>query len=245
MTDLLSRLPHVRGAYHSATRLAQHTWFGVGGPAGVLYCPLDEDDLAAFGADLRRLIEFAVTCLEDRRSFVLGQAEFFLELPEFTVFVGIDDAVLEHARGVVDVRSDDFRVLRGGHGEDGERGRLQRVLIHRRRLRVPARHAAARRLRPQRADQRPVHRDAVLADEKLDYLLQRRELAERARGGDVGDEEESEEDNSTVTVGEYDRIFMRLFEQHNSKGLETFAVNPAVETADASVTQASVSDSNS
>eukprot|EP00982_Pelagococcus_subviridis_P014635 31346-Pelagococcus_subviridis.AAC.17 len=94
---------------------------------------------------------------------------------------------LEHARGVVDVRSDDFRVLRGGHGEDGERGRLQRVLIHRRRLRVPARHADARRLRPQRADQRPVHRDAVLADEKLDYLLQRRELAERARGGDVGD----------------------------------------------------------
>ena len=48
MTDLLSRLPYVRGAYHPATRLAQHTWFGVGGPADVLYCPLDEDDLAAF-----------------------------------------------------------------------------------------------------------------------------------------------------------------------------------------------------
>ena len=48
MTDLLSRLPHVRGAYHPAARLAQHTWFGVGGPADVLYCPLDEDDLAAF-----------------------------------------------------------------------------------------------------------------------------------------------------------------------------------------------------
>ena len=48
MTDLLSRLPHVRGAYHSNARLAQHTWFGVGGPADILYCPLDEDDLAAF-----------------------------------------------------------------------------------------------------------------------------------------------------------------------------------------------------
>ena len=48
MTDLLSRLPHVRGAYHPAARLAQHTWFGVGGPADVLFCPLDEDDLAAF-----------------------------------------------------------------------------------------------------------------------------------------------------------------------------------------------------
>ena len=33
MTDLLSRLPHVRGDYHLAARLAQHTWFGVGGPA--------------------------------------------------------------------------------------------------------------------------------------------------------------------------------------------------------------------
>ena len=38
---------------------------------------------------------------------------------------------------------------------------------------------------------------------------------------------ESEEEESTVTVSEYDRIFMRLFEQHNSKGLETFAENPA------------------
>ena len=48
MIDLLSRLPHVRGAYHPAAGLAQHTWLGVGGPADVLYCPLDEDDLAAF-----------------------------------------------------------------------------------------------------------------------------------------------------------------------------------------------------
>ena len=48
MTDLLFRLPQVRGTYQPAARLAQHTWFGVGGPADILFCPLDEHDLAAF-----------------------------------------------------------------------------------------------------------------------------------------------------------------------------------------------------
>jgi len=48
MTDLLSRLPEVRGSYQPGAALAQHTWFGVGGPADVLFAPLDEDDLAQF-----------------------------------------------------------------------------------------------------------------------------------------------------------------------------------------------------
>jgi len=48
MTDLLSRLPKVRGDYNSKVALAQHTWFGVGGPADILFCPCDTDDLAAF-----------------------------------------------------------------------------------------------------------------------------------------------------------------------------------------------------
>ena len=48
MTDLLSRLPRVRGTYQPAAKLAQHTWFGVGGPADILYSPRDESDLAAF-----------------------------------------------------------------------------------------------------------------------------------------------------------------------------------------------------
>ena len=48
MTDLLSRLPTVRGDYNSSAALAQHTWFGVGGPADILFCPCDTDDLAAF-----------------------------------------------------------------------------------------------------------------------------------------------------------------------------------------------------
>ena len=48
MTDLLSQLPTVRGGYNSSAALAQHTWFGVGGPADILFCPCDTDDLAAF-----------------------------------------------------------------------------------------------------------------------------------------------------------------------------------------------------
>ena len=48
MTDLLSRLPTVRGDYNISAALAQHTWFGVGGPADILFCPFDTDDLAAF-----------------------------------------------------------------------------------------------------------------------------------------------------------------------------------------------------
>ncbi len=48
MTNLLSSLPQVRGAYQPAAKLAQHTWFGVGGPADILFCPLDEGDLVTF-----------------------------------------------------------------------------------------------------------------------------------------------------------------------------------------------------
>ncbi len=48
MTNLLSRLPQVRGTYQPSAKLAQHTWFGVGGPADILFCPLDENDLSTF-----------------------------------------------------------------------------------------------------------------------------------------------------------------------------------------------------
>ncbi len=48
MTTLMSRLPKVRGNYNSGAALAQYTWLGVGGPADVLFAPLDEYDLAMF-----------------------------------------------------------------------------------------------------------------------------------------------------------------------------------------------------
>ncbi len=48
MTDLISRLPQVRGKYLTGQMLATVTWFRVGGPAEVMYMPADPDDLADF-----------------------------------------------------------------------------------------------------------------------------------------------------------------------------------------------------
>lgn len=46
--DLLKLLPIVRGKYKKDVPLSKYTWFGVGGPAEVMYIPEDEDDLAMF-----------------------------------------------------------------------------------------------------------------------------------------------------------------------------------------------------
>ena len=48
MTDLISRLPEVRGDYAVQDAMSSHTWFGVGGPADILFCPCDTNDLAVF-----------------------------------------------------------------------------------------------------------------------------------------------------------------------------------------------------
>ena len=45
---LLNRLPEVRGDYDEAVPMARHTWFGVGGPADVIFSPADAADLGAF-----------------------------------------------------------------------------------------------------------------------------------------------------------------------------------------------------
>jgi len=45
---LIERLPKVRGRISENASLAKVTWFGVGGPAEVLFKPADVDDLAAF-----------------------------------------------------------------------------------------------------------------------------------------------------------------------------------------------------
>ena len=46
--DLLKILPIVRGKYMKDVPLSRYTWFGVGGPAEVMYFPEDEDDLCVF-----------------------------------------------------------------------------------------------------------------------------------------------------------------------------------------------------
>ncbi len=50
-THLIDRLPRVRGRLTANAPLAGLTWFRVGGPAEVLFRPVDREDLAAFLAD--------------------------------------------------------------------------------------------------------------------------------------------------------------------------------------------------
>ena len=46
--DLIEILPKVKGKYIKNVPLSKHTWFGVGGPAEVMYIPSDLDDLKHF-----------------------------------------------------------------------------------------------------------------------------------------------------------------------------------------------------
>ncbi|MBT6312379.1 MAG: FAD-binding protein, partial [Alphaproteobacteria bacterium] len=50
--DFRDALPRVKGRIAFDAPLARFTWFGVGGPADVLFRPADADDLAAFMAAL-------------------------------------------------------------------------------------------------------------------------------------------------------------------------------------------------
>ena len=46
--SLVDSLPEVRGKYIENVKLAKHTWFGVGGPAEVMFVPEDYEDLKTF-----------------------------------------------------------------------------------------------------------------------------------------------------------------------------------------------------
>ena len=52
--DLQAKLPRLRGRLSSGTKLADITWFRVGGPAQALFSPADEADLAYFLAGIPR-----------------------------------------------------------------------------------------------------------------------------------------------------------------------------------------------
>ncbi len=47
-SDLIARLPRVKGPYKANAAIKDLTWFRAGGPAEVLYIPPDADDLAVF-----------------------------------------------------------------------------------------------------------------------------------------------------------------------------------------------------
>lgn len=48
MPDISGLLPKVRGKYQKDEPMSKHTWFGVGGPAEVMYHPADYEDLKHF-----------------------------------------------------------------------------------------------------------------------------------------------------------------------------------------------------
>ena len=48
MMSILNQLPQVRGSYICNDPMSNHTWFGVGGPADIIFNPIDEDDLVHF-----------------------------------------------------------------------------------------------------------------------------------------------------------------------------------------------------
>ena len=45
---LVDFLPEVRGRYDTDVPMSKYTWFGVGGPADVMFHPEDEEDLGYF-----------------------------------------------------------------------------------------------------------------------------------------------------------------------------------------------------
>ena len=60
MTGWQDHLPEVRGRYLLRARLAEQTWFRVGGVADVLFRPADEDDLAHFLSNMPKDIPVTV-----------------------------------------------------------------------------------------------------------------------------------------------------------------------------------------
>jgi len=59
-TELIHRLPAVRGRYTADAPLANITWFRVGGPAEVMFRPADRDDLITFLCDRPRDVPLTV-----------------------------------------------------------------------------------------------------------------------------------------------------------------------------------------
>ncbi|MDF3034028.1 MAG: UDP-N-acetylenolpyruvoylglucosamine reductase [Alphaproteobacteria bacterium] len=89
MVSWRDQLPVVRGRYVAGVRLAEQTWFRVGGAADVLYRPADEDDLVYY---LSRRPENIPVC-------VIGAGSNLLVRDG-----GISGVVIRLGRGLSDIR---------------------------------------------------------------------------------------------------------------------------------------------
>lgn len=100
---LIDRLPAVRGRYTEAADLSRVTWFKVGGPAEVMFRPVDQDDLAAFLA--AKPADVPVTVLGVGSNLLVRDG-------------GIDGIVIRLGRGFTEITTEGTTVTAGAAALD-------------------------------------------------------------------------------------------------------------------------------
>ena len=103
-TNLIDRLPNVRGRLSASASLAKVTWFGVGGPAEVLFKPADANDLADFLKN--KPTDVPVTILGVGSNLLVRDG-------------GIPGVVIRMGRGFVDIDVNKADVICGAGALDG------------------------------------------------------------------------------------------------------------------------------
>lgn len=97
-SDLIARLPRVKGPYQANAAIKDLTWFRAGGPADVLYIPPDADDLAVFLAGVPG--DVPVTVIGVGSNLLVRDG-------------GVDGVVIRLGRGFMNVAAEGDRVRAG------------------------------------------------------------------------------------------------------------------------------------
>jgi UDP-N-acetylmuramate dehydrogenase len=100
---LIDRLPAVRGRYSEGAELAKVTWFRVGGPAEVMFRPVDRDDLATFLAG--KPADVPVTVIGVGSNLLVRDG-------------GVDGVVVRLGRGFTEISVEDATVTAGAAALD-------------------------------------------------------------------------------------------------------------------------------
>ncbi len=98
-SDLIARLPRVKGPYQANAAIKDLTWFRAGGPAEVLYIPPDADDLAAFLVGLPA--DVPVTVIGVGSNLLVRDG-------------GVDGVVIRLGRGFMNAAAEDDHRVRAG-----------------------------------------------------------------------------------------------------------------------------------
>lgn len=100
-SDLIARLPRVRGSFQASAPIKDLTWFRAGGPAEVLYLPPDAEDLAAFLKDVPR--DVALTVIGVGSNLLVRDG-------------GVNGVVIRLGRGFMNAKAEAGHRLRAGAG---------------------------------------------------------------------------------------------------------------------------------